>query len=520
MLNHLILPEQIHAPEPAVLRRHSGRRANDAPAFGLRTHFLIFSLLMVVTILTSGVLFSLKVQEDKTLETMVQQDLHLLTTAPKLRSEIHQIDLLSEMNAGISDPAWLARRDKQISRLKAFSLELAPGPYDGRINGLLAQLQNELPLFLLDQEKNIEEATLKKRRPADLERAADVAARKGIFETLNAVSTVVTLELGTAIDKTHKTAVHRMLGRLGIELLAASLIAFYLYYFMVTPILEIEKAANDWKVGQPWNPKPRRAIPEIRSLLSIFSKSTTDVNAQFRKEHELNEFKTKLVSLVSHEFGNGLAVIINAAFLLEESPSSQDLEAKKGFVRMISLSAKTLNQEVLNLLNMSRLEAGKLAVNFKKTRTEEILQAVVNRLAPLAQRKGLNIRLELAEGVLPVNADASTLTLAISNLMTNAIKYTRDNGSINIGIQREPGRPESYRIYVQDTGIGISEEDRAKIFSGYFRTESGKKMTPRGFGIGLSLVKQIIEAHGSSLELESSPGKGSRFSFLLPAWRG
>jgi signal transduction histidine kinase len=519
MLKDLILSEPVHGPAPAALRRHSGRRVSGAPAFGLRTHFLIFSLLMVVTILTSGVLFSLRVQDDKMLENTVQQDLHLLTAAPRLRSEIHQIDLLSEMNAEINDPAWLARRERRLNRLKDVALELAPGPYTAKVNGLLAQLQNELPLFLLDQEKNIDAATLEKRRPVDLERAADVAARKGIFETLNAVSTEVTLELGQAIDKTHKTAIHRILGRLAVELFAAMMIAFYLYYFMVMPILEIEKAANEWKVGQPWNPRPRRAIPEIRSLLSIFSKSTADVNAQFRKEHELNEFKTKLVSLVSHEFGNGLAVILNAAFLLEESSSPQDFETKKGFVKMITLCAKTLNQEVLNLLNMSRLEAGKLAVNFKKTPVDEILQGVVNRLAPLAQRKGLEIRLDLATGLLPVNADASTLTLAISNLMTNAIKYTRDNGSINIGIQKEPGRPEVYRIYVQDTGIGISEEDRAKIFSGYFRTESGRKMTPKGFGIGLSLVKQIIEAHGSSLELESSPGKGSRFSFLLPLWR-
>jgi signal transduction histidine kinase len=124
--------------------------------------------------------------------------------------------------------------------------------------------------------------------------------------------------------------------------------------------------------------------------------------------------------------------------------------------------------------------------------------------------------LEFPDDLQWVRADQASLTLVVSNLLSNAIKYTPEGGRIVLGILSESSRPGFYRLYVQDSGIGVSEEDRAKILSGHFRSESGKKMTSKGFGVGLSLARQIVEAHGSAIEIEGGPGKGSRFSFLLP----
>jgi signal transduction histidine kinase len=469
----------------------------------LHTHFLIFTLLMLVSVLTSGVLFSLRVQDDQALENVVRRDLHLLAVVARMRSQMRQIDLLFEVNARTKDPEWTDERRRRVARLMEPAQTLSPGRYGAEMDALMSRLQDQL-------------STLQGGRERESE-----TARRGVYETLNAVTTSATAELESALDKTHRTTVHRMMVRLGIELLAALLIAFYLYYFMVAPISEIERTSKEWTVGQPWNPRPMPAIPEIRRLLTKFSESATSVNTLFRKEHELNDFKTRLVSLVTHEFGNGLSVIVGAAYLLEESCSPQELEKKGKFIGMISNNAKALNREVLNLLNMSRLEAGKLAISFTKTPADDILRGVVNRLALLAEKKKLDVRLEIADGIPPIEADPSTLALVISNLLTNAIKYTPDGGRVDVGVSKEPGPKVLFRFYVQDTGIGISDEDRAKIFGGdgYFRTESGRKMTAQGFGIGLSLAKQIVEAHGSALELESAPGKGSRFSFLLPAWK-
>jgi signal transduction histidine kinase len=137
-------------------------------------------------------------------------------------------------------------------------------------------------------------------------------------------------------------------------------------------------------------------------------------------------------------------------------------------------------------------------------------------MAVLSQIKSLRVSLVLPDDLSPVRADEASLTLVISNLLSNAIKYTPENGRIVLGILPERSRPGYYRLYVQDTGIGVSEEDRAKILGGHYRPESGKMMTAKGFGVGLSLAQEIVEAHGSTIEIEGAPDKGSRFSFLLP----
>ena len=117
-----------------------------------------------------------------------------------------------------------------------------------------------------------------------------------------------------------------------------------------------------------------------------------------------------------------------------------------------------------------------------------------------------------------MRADQGALTLVVSNLASNAIKYTPEGGRIKMGVAREADSPGSYCLFVEDTGIGLAPGETAKLLNGdaYYRTARGKKMTDKGFGIGLTLVKLVLEAHGSALRIESEMGKGSRFSFLLP----
>ena len=234
------------------------------------------------------------------------------------------------------------------------------------------------------------------------------------------------------------------------------------------------------------------------------------------KAEELSKFKTDLVSVVSHEVGNALAVMKIAIYLLEQKLPPEWLKDSERLFDMILTNVDALTRAVQNLLSMGRLEAGKLATDFKATDAAEIIKSVLKGLELLCEQKGLRMTADLPADLKPVRADRASLTLVVSNLLSNAIKYTPANGRIDVGILPEVSRPGYYRLYVQDTGIGVPEEDRAKIMSGHFRSESGKKMTTKGFGVGLSLAKQIVEAHGSSIEIEGGPGKGSRFSFLLP----
>lgn len=238
-----------------------------------------------------------------------------------------------------------------------------------------------------------------------------------------------------------------------------------------------------------------------------------------QKAEELGKFKTNLVSVVSHEFSNALAVIKTAAHLIEQKQPPSQIKENDDLFRMIISNVDGIALAIQNLLGMDRIEAGKIAVDFKATDVAEILRNTLKRLELLCQRKKLQVSLEIPDAFPPARADAPALALVISNLLSNAIKYTSDRGSIALGILRETSRPDYCRIFVQDTGIGVSEEDRAKILGGHYRSESGKKMTAKGFGVGLSLAQQIVVAHDSTIEIEGGPKKGSRFSFLLPLFK-
>jgi signal transduction histidine kinase len=266
----------------------------------------------------------------------------------------------------------------------------------------------------------------------------------------------------------------------------------------------LEYGARDF-ITQPFD------LPEV--LMRI--RNMLEVRLLHKQAQELNKLKTSLVSVVSHEVGNGLLVMKLAASLLKDNASVEWRKKNSRFFDMIATNGDALNLAVKNLLNLGRLEAGKLAINFAPTDAAEIMRGVAKSMELLCENKRLRVSLELGDGPQMVMADEACLTLAVSNLMSNAIKYTPEKGSVGLGILAEPSRPGHCRIYVQDTGIGVAVKDRAKILGGNYRSESGKKMAAQGFGVGLSLTQQIIEAHDSGIDIDGGPGKGSRFSFVL-----
>lgn len=237
-----------------------------------------------------------------------------------------------------------------------------------------------------------------------------------------------------------------------------------------------------------------------------------------KRAQDLNKFKTDLVALVSHEVGNALSVMRIATIMLAENIPAEWLKTNSRYFDMIQNNIDGLTGAVENLLNMGRLEAGKLAIDFGPVDAAEILTSVHKRMEVLCEQKSLRVTFDVPPGLPPVRADHAALTLVVSNLLSNAIKYTPDDGSIVLGIHAEASPPRHYRVFVQDSGIGVAESDRPKILGGHFRSEGGKKMTPKGFGVGLWLAQQLLEAHDSGIEIEGGPGKGSRFSFVLPGF--
>lgn len=235
------------------------------------------------------------------------------------------------------------------------------------------------------------------------------------------------------------------------------------------------------------------------------------LNEQYEREREASRLKSQLVSGVSHEFNNALTIIHTAHALLQESSpaSGENVE----WHEMLSANISALSAMATNLLNLGRLESGKFSLEARRVEIPTVLKTCFDRLELLGRRKKQILNFELAPELPAVTADPDALPLVVANLLTNAFKYTPAGGTVTLGAHPTP--TGGVEVFVQDTGIGIATEDRVKIFSGYYRTEAGKR-TAKGFGVGLTLTRMILEAHNSTLKLESAPGAGSRFSFVLP----
>jgi signal transduction histidine kinase len=280
---------------------------------------------------------------------------------------------------------------------------------------------------------------------------------------------------------------------------------------VVGPVLRLLAQASSWKLGEPWPADGEDAPVEVRDLMSAMSRMAGSLNEQYERERQTSRLKSQLVSGVSHEFNNALAVIHTAHALVQES--AQPAEAAP-WHEMMEANIRALSAMATNLLNLGRLESGRFNLELSRVEPTPLLASALDRLAMLGRRKNLDIRLETQADLPAVSGDADALSLVVANLLTNAFKYTKEGGAVTLGARRRPEPDGRVEVFVQDTGIGIAPEEREKIFSGYYRTEQGKK-TAKGFGVGLALSRMILEAHGSRLELESEPGKGSRFFFAL-----
>jgi signal transduction histidine kinase len=227
---------------------------------------------------------------------------------------------------------------------------------------------------------------------------------------------------------------------------------------------------------------------------------------------EANRLKTEFVSMVSHELRTPLTSIQGYAELLLE-------EERIGEAHRESLTAVKKNSDrmlglINDLLDLSRMEAGRLDLHRTSLDLAGLIAEVAGSLRPLIETKRQRLRLDLGEALPAVWADADRVTQILTNLISNAHKYTLAEGSITVGARRDDG---FVRVDVSDTGIGLSPEDQAQLFTKFFRAHNLSIQAGAGTGLGLVITRLLVELHGGRITVRSAPGQGSTFSFSLPA---
>lgn len=239
-------------------------------------------------------------------------------------------------------------------------------------------------------------------------------------------------------------------------------------------------------------------------------KAEEEIKIALNKEKELNELKTKFLSLVSHEFKTPLSGILTSTILLAKYKLSEDQEKRDKHINTITGKVHYLNNILNDFLSIERLETGKVNYNFKSFKLSKVLNEVVYN-SNILLKDGQRINYPENIDDLSIFQDEKVLELSLSNIVHNAIKYSPENSIIDIKIEQN-NRDTLFKI--KDNGIGIPENEQKNIFNRYFRAEN--VLNIQGTGIGLNIVKSHLENLGGTLEFTSKEHEGSVFTITLP----
>lgn len=261
--------------------------------------------------------------------------------------------------------------------------------------------------------------------------------------------------------------------------------------------------------------------PTKQKIVFIFSGSLAallllgQLRALLKAERRSAALKTAMVRTVSHEFNNALTVIDAAAFMLEEGEPKKISEAREELYRTMEAERQALGRYVKNILNEARMEAGRFKPQKTRLALRDLAAGIAGSTEGLVRQKRISFKLEMPEKPLMVLGDREALSLVISNLVGNAVKYTGQGGAIAVRLTAGKGGAD-VTFACENSGAGLKPEEISRLKEEFYRTEDGKAAAS-GFGLGLRISNEMLRLHGSELQIRSEPGKTSCFFFTLPA---
>lgn len=302
---------------------------------------------------------------------------------------------------------------------------------------------------------------------------------------------------------------------IGLSLVVGSAIAFLLVRMFIKPIRALQLGTQKVADAQ-YETVPITSNDEIADLTRAF-------NLMSEKLKQLDDMRMQMMSEISHEMRTPLQVIKAGCYSIVHAKDGVPLTQKqKDAVGMIHQATNRINNFVNSFLDIAKMEAGLMKFNFEQHNLIEIFTPLVQEAQLIAQTR--QIKLDFLYDQIPVlQLDKERISQALSNLLSNALKYTPDDGIIIIYVKKalaslhEGKAPvDCIRIDVTDTGVGIPEGDIGRLFNKFYQAKNIPLVKEKGSGLGLALVKHVSEAHGGRVGVQSEVGKGSTFTMILP----
>lgn len=247
-------------------------------------------------------------------------------------------------------------------------------------------------------------------------------------------------------------------------------------------------------------------------LRAVQEKYIRELELRSSETEKANQLKTEFLANMSHELRSPLHTVIGFAELLAEEIEGELNEKQKRFIRHIHDDSLHLLDLINDLLDLSKIEAGRLELRYEVFKVSVVLEEALASIRPRAAAKSVQIRADVSIPTTVV-ADRLRFKQILNNLLTNAVKFTPDGGEVCVEGALQDGFAQ---ISVVDTGIGIQEDQQNAVFDKFYQVRTAAKVGSEGTGLGLAITRRLVEQHGGKIWLRSAVGTGSRFTFTIP----
>jgi two-component system sensor histidine kinase/response regulator len=304
---------------------------------------------------------------------------------------------------------------------------------------------------------------------------------------------------------------HKLPGISGLDVLERVVHNDGMLTIMITAYASLETAVTAIKRGAyDFLAKPFTPI-ELRDVVSKAARSIILAQQAKKLAEEKRQIRFQFISVLAHELKSPLAAVEGYLHIVKDRSAGDEQQVYNQMLQRSLIRLEGMRKLIGDLLDLTRIESGQKKRELSDVDLRKAAQNAIETFAPLAKDRNIGIELKGDESVC-LAADIGEIEIILNNLVSNAVKYNRDNGRVEIVLKNEDG---GIRITVSDTGIGMSKEDTARLFEDFVRIKNEQTRNILGSGLGLSIVKKLVRLYSGDVSVASTPGKSTAFTVRL-----